>query len=131
MGHRYLCCPVFRSYDCVERYGAVQTDNDVRGPSDRFFRTFFRLCSLPLIVEYSIAFLHSLARRRGVLRIFNENTPRLRRALLIHPSHPFAHLFLPGPSSELASKTCHFHSMTALSPVLSTQAHGGDVVVRL
>ena len=33
---------VLRSYDGVEleRYGAVQTDNDVRGPSDRVSQPF-------------------------------------------------------------------------------------------
>jgi hypothetical protein len=64
------------SYDHgIERYGVVQTDNDVRGHpafSPNLFPHVFLFWLLPT-VEHFIEFPHILPCRQGVLRLFNEN----------------------------------------------------------
>jgi len=73
----------------------------------------------------------------GCVALFNEFFPPVLGGSYLFTRPPFRPSFHPCPlarcrlPSGLVWKTCHFHSMTALSPMLSTRAHGGDIVVRL
>lgn len=69
------------------------------------------------------------------MRILNEKFSPSKEGPTYLPVSPFRPSFFSSPSPIVifppSSMTWHFHSMTALSPLLSTRAHGGDSVVRL
>ena len=87
------------SYDGVEleHYGAVQTDNDVRGPSDRFSQPFPQVFTPANSWTLFWVSLY-LARRRGVLRILNEKFSPSKEGPTYLPVSPFRPSFFPSPS---------------------------------